>query len=162
MQPARIAQTVLLLTLANGIPLAAHDLLGGRFSFPLDAHVRFFDGRPVFGSSKTVRGILLALVGTAAGAPLVGVPWRIGLELGAVAMAGDLFSSFIKRRHRLAPGSRATGLDQVPESLLPLLAVQHALALTAGDIAAAVGIFLVGEILVSRLLFRLRLRERPY
>jgi CDP-archaeol synthase len=162
MQPALILKMLLLLALANGIPLATKDLLKARFSFPLDARARLCDGRPVFGSSKTVRGVVLAVLGTAAVAPLVGVGWRIGLLLGGVAMAGDLFSSFLKRRLKLPPGSRATGLDQIPESLFPLLACRGALRLTALDIAVTVGIFLVGEMLFSRLLFRLRLREHPY
>jgi hypothetical protein len=34
--------------------------------------------------------------------------------------------------------------------------------LNALDIAAGVAIFLIGEILISRVLFRLRLRDRPY
>jgi CDP-2,3-bis-(O-geranylgeranyl)-sn-glycerol synthase len=36
------------------------------------------------------------------------------------------------------------------------------LSLTAVDVAAAVGVFFVGEIVLSRLLFRMRIRERPY
>jgi CDP-archaeol synthase len=162
MQPAAILQLLLLLALANGIPLATKDFLGSRFSFPLDAHRRLFDGQPIFGASKTVRGILLSVAGTAALAPLVGVPWRVGLLLASVAMGGDLFSSFVKRRLKLPPGSRATGLDQVPESLFPLLACRGELSLTFLDIAVTVGIFLVGEIVLSRWLFRVHLRDRPY
>jgi len=77
-------------------------------------------------------------------------------------MAGDLFSSFLKRRMRLPAGGRATGLDQVPESLFPLLACRAALSLTLLDIAVGVGIFLVGEVVLSRLLFKAHLRDRPY
>ena len=46
--------------------------------------------------------------------------------------------------------------------LFPLLACRSALGLNALDIAAGVAIFLIGEILISRVLFRLRLRDRPY
>jgi hypothetical protein len=77
-------------------------------------------------------------------------------------MAGDLLSSFCKRRLGRAPSSRATGLDQIPESLLPLLACPQALALTVADILVGCGLFFAGELLLSRLLFKLRLRERPY
>jgi hypothetical protein len=48
--------------------------------------------------------------------------WTIGVVVGSMAMLGDLFSSFVKRRLNLPPSSRATFLDQVPESLFPLLA----------------------------------------
>jgi len=34
--------------------------------------------------------------------------------------------------------------------------------LTAADIALGVGIFFVGELIVSRLLYRIHLRDRPY
>ena len=77
-------------------------------------------------------------------------------------MAGDLFSSFLKRRMRLPAGDRATGLDQIPESLFPLLACRLTLSLTALDIAAVVVAFFLGEVLFSRLFYRLHLRERPY
>jgi len=82
--------------------------------------------------------------------------------VGATAMAGDLCSSFLKRRLGLAPSSKATGIDQIPESLLPSLACRHALSLTAVDVLAVTTLFLVGEILLSRLLFRLHFRDRPY
>ena len=77
-------------------------------------------------------------------------------------MAGDLCSSFLKRRMNMAPHSMALGLDQIPESLFPLLACQSLLGLTVLDIAAGVASFLVGELLLSRLLFRLHVRDRPY
>ena len=77
-------------------------------------------------------------------------------------MAGDLFSSFLKRRISLPTGGKATGLDQVPESLFPLLACRSALPLTAVDVVAAVVIFLAGGLLLSRLLYHLHLRDHPY
>ena len=54
------------------------------------------------------------------------------------------------------------GLDQVPESLLPLLVGRQALSLGAIDIAIVVAIFFIGEILLARLFYRLGLREQPY
>ena len=77
-------------------------------------------------------------------------------------MAGDLFSSFLKRRMHLLPSSRSTGLDQIPEALVPLLLCRHTLSLTALDIAVGVAIFFVGEVLLSVLFYKLHLRERPY
>ena len=86
----------------------------------------------------------------------------MGALVGSAAMAGDIFSSFVKRRLRLPPSSRATGLDQIPESLFPLLACRSVLALTVADIAIGVVLFFVGEIVLSRLLYRLRVRAHPY
>jgi hypothetical protein len=75
---------------------------------------------------------------------------------------GDLFSSFLKRPLRLIESSRVIGLDQVPESLFPLLACRSALSLRVLDIAVAVVTFFIGEILVSRVLYKFHLRDRPY
>lgn len=157
-----ILQLMILLTLANGTPVIARKILGDRLAFPLDAGARFFDGRPLLGASKTIRGVVLSIAATSLGAPLIGLDARVGLLVGALAMLGDLCSSFVKRRLALAPSSRATGLDQIPEALFPLLACRQALALTGVDIALAVAIFFVGEVALSRLLYRLRIRERPY
>ena len=157
-----ILQLMLLLTMANGAPVAAKKIFGSRLAVPLDFGVTFFDGRPVFGSSKTIRGIVAAILATTACAPLIGLDLTIGTIVAGTAMAGDLFSSFVKRRLKLPPSSQALGLDQIPESLLPLLACRDALSLTAADIAIGVGIFFAGELVVSRLLFRVHLRDEPY
>ena len=162
MHPLLDLQLLVLLAVANTAPLLAKRVMGDRFSWPLDGGLAFFDGRPMFGKSKTLRGIVLAVIATAAVAALVGPDWRTGAVVGAAAMAGDLFSSFVKRRLALPPSSQATGLDQVPESLLPLLAVRAMLPLTVLDIAALVALFFIGEVLFSRVFYRFGLRDRPY
>jgi CDP-2,3-bis-(O-geranylgeranyl)-sn-glycerol synthase len=137
-------------------------ILGNRFASPIDGGAKFVDGQPLLGSSKTFRGIFLSILVTSACAPLVGPSWRIGAFVAGVAMAGDLFSSFLKRRMNLPAGGKATGLDQVPESLFPLLACRSALPLTALDIVVIVVIFFAGELLLSRLLYHFHLRDHPY
>jgi CDP-2,3-bis-(O-geranylgeranyl)-sn-glycerol synthase len=159
---AVVLRLLVLLALANGTPLIAKKLLGARWAVPADAGMSFVDGRPLFGASKTIRGIVLAALATTLGAPLLGVSWRLGLVVGLAAMAGDLFSSFIKRRLNLPPSSRASGLDQIPEALFPLLACRAALALSVTDIGLAVAAFVAGEVVLSLLFFRLGLRDRPY
>jgi len=151
-----------LLTVANGAPVIAKWLLGNLFAFPLDGNLKLSDGQHLFGPSKTVRGILAAIVATAAVAPLVNMPVGTGAIVGSAAMLGDLSSSFTKRRLGAPPSSKAIGLDQIPESLLPLLVCRQALSLTIADIVAVTAVFFAGEILLSRLLFRLKLRDRPY
>ena len=159
---AQLLQILALLTLANGMPIAAKNILGSRFSFPLDAGKNFWDGRPLFGPSKTLRGILVSIFVTAAFAPLIGVDMTVGAIAAVAAMAGDLFSSFVKRRLNFPPSSQAIGLDQIPESLFPMLACHDALSLTMTDIALGLAIFFVVELVISRLLYRLHLRDRPY
>ena len=162
MQLHLILKLVLLLAIANGTPVMAERLLGRFLSYPLDAGKTFIDGRRLFGSSKTIRGIVVAVVATSACAPVLGVTWPTGSLIGVAAMAGDLISSFIKRRMGRPPSSRALGLDQIPESLLPALACKSPLALTAADVIVVVALFSVGELILSRLLFKMHIRKEPY
>lgn len=162
MHPVIVLQLLILLMLANGTPVIVKKMLGGHYSYPLDGNLTFADSRPVFGRSKTLRGVALAVLVTTVGATVIGLSWKVGLLVGSCAMAGDLFSSFCKRRLGLPPSSRASGLDQIPEALLPLLACRDLLALTAADIAVCVVIFFVGEVVLSRVLYAVRLRDRPY
>ena len=162
MQYVAVLQLLILLMLANGSPVVAKRIFGDFCSWPLDGNIKFVDGRPLFGASKTVRGIVVAIITTSAGATLLDLEFTLGLVVATTAMAGDLLSSFLKRRLGLPPSSRAVGLDQIPESLFPLLACRQALALTAVDIIVGTAIFFVGELLLSRVLFNLRVRDRPY
>jgi CDP-archaeol synthase len=155
-------QLVLLLFVANATPVIVKKLLGDRLSYALDGDRAFVDGRPVFGRSKTIRGVILAILATAAAGPLVGLTWQIGILVGSVAMAGDLFSSFVKRRLGRQSSSPAVGLDQIPESLFPLLACIGPLSLTFADVAIGVAIFFIAELVVSRVLYAFDLRDRPY
>lgn len=158
----RILQLLVLMTLANGTPIVAKKIFGSRFACPLDADTIFFDGRPLFGPSKTIRGIVASILITTASAPLIGLDLTIGAIVAGAAMAGDLFSSFVKRRLDFRPSSQALCLDQVPESLFPMLACRDALSLTIADIALGVGIFFIGELILSRLLYLVHLRDEPY
>ena len=157
-----ITRLLFLMILANGTPVVAKKILGNRFSRPLDSGAICLDGQRLFGVSKTIRGIVLSVLVTTAGAYLVGLGCKIGALAGIVAMSGDLFSSFLNRRIHLLSGNKATGLDQIPESLFPLLACRNALALTAVDIVAGVVLFFIGETVLSLLVYKLGLRERPY
>lgn len=162
MQTWPLLQSILLLTLANGAPVVAKKLLGARLAFPLDAGARFFDGQPLLGPSKTIRGVVISVVTTAVVAPLLGLGLATGGLVAALAMIGDLTSSFVKRRLKFPSSSQAIGLDQVPESLLPLLVCKEALSLTSIDVVIGVAIFAVGELILSRLLYDLSLRDEPY
>jgi CDP-diglyceride synthetase len=157
-----VLQMLILVTLANGAPVVSKLIFRGHFAHSLDGNIKFVDGRPLFGASKTARGIVASILVTSACAPLLGLELGIGLLVAITAMAGDLLSSFLKRRFGRPPSSRAVGLDQVPESLLPLLACREALSLTALDMAFGIALFFLGEVLLSRVLFRLHVRDRPY
>ncbi|MGH6875742.1 MAG: CDP-archaeol synthase [Rhizomicrobium sp.] len=162
MNPALDWKLLFVLIVANGAPVIAKAILGRRYSIPLDGGRNFPDGQRFLGDAKTVRGILVSIAAAAAAARIVGLAWIIGALIAAAAMLGDVISSFTKRRLGMPASSMAIGLDQVPESLLPLLASLFVLRLTVADIAAIVASFVIVELLLSRLLHRLRLRDRPY
>ena len=121
MHETLILQLLILLAVANGTPVIAKLLLGDKFAASLDGGAPFGDGRPWFGPSKTIRGFVLAVLATTGAAVLLGLGWKMGVLVGTMAMAGDLLSSFVKRRLGLVPSSQAIGLDQIPESLFPSL-----------------------------------------
>lgn len=153
---------LLLLIVANGTPVIGKKLFGQRYSYPLDFHLRAPDGYPWLGESKTFLGVLLAILCTAVTAWLIGLHWQLGATIGALAMAGDLLSSFIKRRFGLPSSSQVQGLDQIPESLLPLLVCSQSLALGWLEVMITVIVFWIVEILLSRILYQLHIRNRPY
>lgn len=151
-----------MLFIANGVPVIVKDLLGKKLSYPIDCNLRFIDGRPFFGKSKTFRGLITAVIVTMATAPLMGFDWSTGLIIGIAAMTGDLLSSFIKRRINKPPSSQTLGLDQIPESFFPLLACKSILDLDWMTIVIVVTAFFTGSIILSHVLYKLHIRERPY
>ena len=68
-----ITRLLLLVVLANAMPVVAKKVLGDRFSRPLDGGARCHDGQPLFGASKTMRGIILSVLATVIGALLTGL-----------------------------------------------------------------------------------------
>lgn len=155
-------QLLVLLGVANGAPILAKKLLQDRFSMPVDSGLTLPDGEPLFGASKTARGVILSIVCTTGAAILLRMDWSIGAIVAGTSILGDLFSSFVKRRLHLQPHDQAFGLDQIPEALLPLLAVRAQFNLTSGDIAVVVSAFIILELVLSWILFRLNVRDRPY
>jgi hypothetical protein len=162
MQPFLLFQLLVLIVLANAIPVFAKKLFGPGTAWPLDGGTTFSDGKPLLGASKTIRGVVLSILLTPVAAMLVGLSWQVGLVIALCAMAGDLVSSFLKRRMGLRPSDQSIGLDQIPESLLPLLAARWLLPVTLVDILVGTALFLVGSLVVSRLLFKLNVRDEPY
>lgn len=73
-----------------------------------------------------------------------------GLVFSLVALLGDSVTSFIKRRLGLVAGGHAPGLDQVLESLLPLLVVQHRFDLVLSGILGVVIAFVILDLIFWR------------
>ena len=162
MHTTLIFQLLVLLVVANGAPVLAKKALGDQLAQPFDGGAVLPDGRPLFGSSKTVRGVVSSFLATPLVALLMGFQWEVGALVAGGAVKGDLFSSFVKRRLGFPPSSMALGLDQIPESLFPLAACRLLLPVTLLEVIAGVAIFFAGGLILSPILFRLRLRDTPY
>jgi CDP-archaeol synthase len=157
-----IVQLLLLLAVANGTPVFAAKILGKENAVPLDGNAFLSDGRRLFGSSKTIRGVLLSILLTTLCAPLVGLEIVAGFVVGSGAMIGDLFSSFVKRRLGMSASSKFMGLDQIPESFFPLLASMAFVPLAPLSVAIGTILFFLGAVVLSRVFFNLNIRDRPY
>ena len=153
---------LLLLIAANGAPILLAWALGPRWDWPLDGGRIHSDGRPWLGGHITTRGLVGAVLATMLLAYLLGLGAGLGAWIGLLTMVGDALSSFVKRRLGLKPGDKATGLDQIPESLLPLLAVAGPYGLGWLDLALLVAAFTLFDMGVSGPLYRWHLRGRPY
>jgi len=157
-----IIQAIALLVVANGAPVLINNMQGEHWAWPVDNGLKLRDGRRLFGDSKTWRGLCSAILFTMIAAILSGIDLLTGILFGALAMTGDLLTSFIKRRMGCIESSRARGLDTVPESLLPVLLLKEQLALSLIDIILIVTFFFLIEEWVSPVLYRLHIRKRPY
>ncbi|WP_418317475.1 CDP-archaeol synthase [Piscinibacter sakaiensis] len=157
-----VLQLLVLLGVANLAPILVKRLIGQRLAAPLDGGLAFFDGRPLLGPSKTIRGVLAAVVATTIVGMLMGFPALLAAQFGALSMAGDALASFVKRRLGIAPSGRAPGLDQLVEAALPLLVLRNALGLSWPQLVTITLVFFVLHVPLSKLLARLRLRDRPH
>jgi len=160
--PTLVVELLLLLLAANGAPVLLARLLGDRWAWPVDGGIILADGRPLFGRSKTWRGIAVGLAATALVGQVLGYGAELGLLFGAASLAGDLLSSFVKRRLGIQSSGKALGLDQVPEALLPLLVCRSELGIGWPAVALLVALFFGGSLLLSRAMFRLGIKKRPY
>jgi len=155
-------QLLLLIIIANGAPIVAARLLGDSFRLAVDFGQQLPDNMPVFGTSKTWRGVVAALSATALAAWLLGYTPSTGVWIAVYVVLGDLFSSFVKRRLSMPPSSMAPMLDQVPESLLPAYMLMETFELDVLAVVLLVLTFIILELGLSHVLYRWGLRKRPY
>ena len=151
-----------MLVLANGAPVVAAALLKKRWSAPVDGGRLWRDGRPVLGNSKTWRGVVSGALACALFALMTGLGFVFGFLFGLLGLAGDMLSSFIKRRLGLASSARALGLDQIPEALLPMLLAMWWLPVSLWEVLLVVVLFTLSNIYGSPLLYRLGIRRQPH
>ncbi len=155
-------QLLLLIIVANGAPILIRELLNNRHNLAVDFGKNLPDDRPIFGASKTWRGIFASLIATAVAAWWLGYGPKIGFLIALYAILGDLLASFIKRRLAIAPSGMAPLLDQVPESLLPALMMMQIFGLAISSVLLLVLIFIFIELTISKVLYHWGIRKRPY
>lgn len=155
-------ELLLLIIVANGAPVLFSYFLHHRASLPVDFGLILADKKRCFGDNKTWRGVLSSVIATALLAELLGFDYVTGLQLSSLAMIGDLFSSFIKRRFGQPPGARALFLDQVPESFLPAWWLMEEFALSLMQVIVLVIAFIIIEQALSFVFYKLGVRKNPY
>ncbi|WP_228160497.1 MULTISPECIES: CDP-archaeol synthase [Marinobacter] len=155
-------QLLLLLLAANGSPVLGRYLLGRHGAQPVDGGRLWRDGERLLGDSKTWRGLIIGVTACTVVSLLLGLGGPFGVMFGALALLGDLFSSFIKRRRHLRSSSRATGLDQLPEAILPVGMGAFWLDYNWQEVAVTVLLFMLADMLLSPLLYRLGIRRQPH
>jgi len=113
-------EIVAFLLFVNFMPALAREILGKRFTYPLDRGIIWFDNRFIFGPHKTIRGVLASLLGGS----FFFVIWPFDLittiTASVLVSTGDLLTSFLKRRFRYKTGKVVPIADQFLEGLLPV------------------------------------------
>ena len=157
-----ILQLLILLAAANSAPIAAKRTLHELFSYSLDGGLVFFDGRPLFGSSKTIRGILAAVLITAVCAPLIGLEWQTGVLIASVSMGGRPFLQLRETPQEAARECQGNRPRSGAGIAIPALACKNLLSLSVMDILVGTVVFFVGEVVLARVFYKLHFRDRPY
>jgi len=162
--------------IANAFPV----IFGG--GLPIDAGRKFLDGKPVFGSHKTVRGFVAGLVaGVLVSAAQTFVlqfwaesdfarllPFQFNLLIGSMialgALIGDLVHSFVKRRIGLVEGAPLPLADQLDFVVGAILFS----ALVSGSLPPLLTVFLIFVItlplhlLTNFIAYLLGVKKAPY
>jgi CDP-2,3-bis-(O-geranylgeranyl)-sn-glycerol synthase len=159
---------------SNAIPV----IFGGGIA--IDAGKKLPDGRPIFGSHKTVRGFLSGLIaGTLTGTiqsvilnynllPSFSLPFEFNVLLGFMislgAITGDLIHSFIKRRLNIPPGLPhpiADQLDFVIGGISFYFIIPHSYYPSIFTIAIIFMVTLPVHILTNFIAYKLGLKKNP-
>ena len=157
-----IIRALLLILIANGAPILARKIFDHRFDRPIDGGRAFIDGKPILGPKKTYRGIIASVVMTSLAAMMLDLSALTGALVALLSMLGDLLSSFTKRRLGLDSSEKSLGIDQIPESLLPLWVLRDELGLNDLDVLVLVVAFFFLGLFLSRILYYLNIRDRPH
>ena len=140
---------------ANAAPVA----LGG--GPPLDGGGKWLDGKPFFGSHKTLRGCIAGimaglLIGALQGNPLA------GLAQGFGAILGDLMSSFLKRRWNIAPGESSPLLDQLDFIIVAIILSQPFTRATFTEMIIIIIVTIPIHYIMNYVSWLMKMKEHPW
>lgn len=138
-----------------------------------------FRGKPLFGSHKTVRGLITGIAFAVSAAfvqfLLSGIPvfkevsladysqWLLlGILMGSGALAGDLLKSFVKRRAGISPGKPFVPFDQVDFVAGALLFSSLVVDLTWSVVIVSFALSFVLHIATNHIAFWLGIRREKW
>jgi len=145
---------------ANSTPV----LLGG--GAPIDRGREFFDGRPLLGTNKTVKGFTYGFLLGSVAAFAEAVLFRnyvlvfVGMIASLGALLGDLFGAFLKRRMDIPPGHPLPVIDQLDFILGALLLTLPVLNITLGAVLILVMATIPIHLFSNAVAYVLRLKKR--
>jgi uncharacterized protein len=156
-----IFRVVIFLLWVNSLPPIASVFADEWLGRAVDGGVLWRDGRPLLGRHKTIRGVAVAVTGGILVFPCLGEAWWVAGIAALLAMAGDLVSSFIKRRSSFHSGKEVVVLDQLFESLFPLLFLNRYLLLDLKQNVFILLLFIATSFWCSRLWLHITGRPLP-
>ena len=142
---------LILLFLINGTPPVLTFFFPEILKRPLDNNYNFWDGYPVLGKHKTIRGFFSAVIAGSLFGYFIGFSLFISILAGLFSMLGDCISSFIKRRLKLKEGTSIPGLDQIFEGGFPLLLFYWVYSLSWQITLGSLLIFIIIAFKVSKI-----------
>ncbi|MBI2577007.1 CDP-archaeol synthase [Candidatus Woesearchaeota archaeon] len=164
--------------LANMAPVFSRRILRS-LAIPIDKGKKL-GGKPIFGSHKTVRGFLVAVIYSVALTylqallyPLAGFQalsivhypsvWlSLGLLLGVGAIGGDLVKSFAKRRIGIKPGKTFIPFDQLDFVIGSLLLASLVVEFTLPLVFTILTVSFFGHLAVNYIGYLLKVRDQKW
>lgn len=164
----RVSLMAIPLYVCNGLAL----LLGGKTR--VDFGKNFFDGRPILGEGKTLRGsiagiafgfLAVALLHTVFPQTdvLIGINYVFfGTLLAVGAVLGDFAGSFVKRRSNIKRGESVLFLDQLDFVLGGFLTASILMFPSMLEIVFLLGFTMIAHVVGNHLAFFSRLKRVPW
>ena len=147
-------EVLLLIVVANAAPVIAALIFSNHGTLAIDFGKKLKDQQYIFGVTKTWRGLLSSILITSLTAMVLGFSYITGVYIAVFSMLGDLLSSFIKRRFKKNSSTRIIFLDQIPESLLPVIFMTQLIMLNLMQAIAIIISFIIIELILSTLFLR--------